>query len=151
MSELAPGASRQLGEMVTVTAVKAPHRDEYADTLGFLIAGPQRTLFYLPDTDSWAAWQTPVTELLEQVDVALLDGTFYSIDELPGRRVEQIGHPLIEHSMELLQPLVDNSDLQVFFTHLNHSNPALDKDGEVRRTLESRGFRVLEEGQELPL
>lgn len=151
LSDLAPGDSRQLDDSVTVTAVKAPHRDEYADTLGYLIAGPQRTLFYLPDTDSWVAWQTPVTELLEQVDIALLDGTFYSVDELPGRRVEQIGHPLIEHSMDLLQSLVDDRKLEVFFTHLNHSNPALDQDGEARRTIESRGFRVLEEGQELPL
>jgi pyrroloquinoline quinone biosynthesis protein B len=92
-----------------------------------------------------------VTEFLREVDVALLDGTFLSADELPGRRVEEIGHPLIEQSMDLLQSLVDDSGLQVYFTHLNHSNPALDADGDARKTIESRGFHILEDGTEIPL
>ena len=151
LEELTPGESRQVGKQVVVRAVRAPHRDEYADTLGFLISGPLRTVFYLPDTDSWTAWPTPVTELLGQVDVALLDGTFYSADELPGRRVETIGHPLIEDSMDLLQDLVDGGGLEVYFTHLNHSNPALDSASEARNSIEKRGFHVLEQGQEFPL
>lgn len=148
--ELAPNQSFSPGDQVVVTAIQAPHRDEYADTLGFLIAGPERTIFYLPDTDSWVAWTTPVTELLEKVDIALLDGTFFSADELPGRRVEEIGHPMIEQSMDLLQGLVDNQGLQVYFTHLNHSNPALDQNGRARQRIESRGFHILEDGQEFP-
>ena len=151
LTELAPGQQHSLADDVVVTAVQAPHRDEYADTLGFLISGPEKSLFYLPDTDSWVAWVTPITEILKDVDFALLDGTFFSADELPGRRVEEIGHPLIDQSMDLLQELVDNQDLQVYFTHLNHSNPVLDRDGQVRRSVESRGFRILDEGQEFSL
>jgi pyrroloquinoline quinone biosynthesis protein B len=150
LQELSPGRDLALGEQVTVTAVRAPHRDEYADTVGFLIAGPRRSLFYLPDTDSWHAWTPPVTEILDRVDIALLDGTFFSAAELPGRRVEEIGHPLIERSMDLLQSRVDADDLEVYFTHLNHSNPALDRDGETRRLIESRGFHVLDDGQQFP-
>jgi pyrroloquinoline quinone biosynthesis protein B len=41
--------------------------------------------------------------------------------------------------------------LQVYFTHLNHSNPALDPGSPERRELGAAGFRVLEEGQELEL
>ena len=119
--------------------------------MGFLIRGPKAGVFYLPDTDSWLAWPEPVTELLQEVDIAILDGTFYSLDELPGRSVEEIGHPLITMTMDLLQELVDSGRLEVHFTHLNHSNPALDLDGEARRTIESRGFHVLEEGQRFPL
>jgi len=148
LHELGPSQSYALGDKVVVTAVQAPHRDEYADTLGFLISGPQRTIFYLPDTDSWVAWTSPVTELLEKVDIALLDGTFFSAGELPGRRVEEIGHPLIERSMDLLQTLVDDRGLEVYFTHLNHSNPALDRDGQARQRIEARGFHILEDGQE---
>lgn len=151
LEELTPGNPRSLGDQVVVRAVQAPHRDEYADTLGFLISGPTRTIFYLPDTDSWSAWPTPVSELLQEVDVALLDGTFFSSDELPGRRVETIGHPLIQDSMELLQGLVDDGGLEVYFTHLNHSNPALDHDSDARNSIEKRGFHVLEQGQEFPL
>lgn len=151
LEELTPGEHRQVGEQIVVQAVRAPHRDEYADTLGFLIRGQQKTVFYLPDTDSWTAWPTPVTDLLGQVDVALLDGTFFAADELPGRRVEEIGHPLIRDSMNLLQDLVDHHSLEVYFTHLNHSNSALDADGETRQLIEKRGFHVLEQGQEISL
>ena len=39
---LAAGQGHAVGQGVTVTAVKAPHRDEYADTMGYLISGPHR-------------------------------------------------------------------------------------------------------------
>jgi pyrroloquinoline quinone biosynthesis protein B len=149
--EIVPGAAVELEEGVTVTAIRAPHRDEYADTLGYRIDGPSRSLFYLPDTDSWAAWTHPLPEALAGIDFALLDGTFFSLDELPGRRVESIGHPLIRQTMDLLEESVQTSGLEVFFTHLNHSNPALDPGSPERKEIESRGFRVLEEGQEFEL
>lgn len=141
----------ELGEGVSVTAVPAPHRDEYADTLAFKIEGPRHSLFYLPDTDSWEAWTQPLSGALAGIDYALLDGTFFSLEELPGRRVETIGHPLISRTLDLLSKEVDASGLQVFFTHLNHSNPALDPGSPERHEIESRGFKVLEEGQEFDL
>ena len=151
LEEIAPGTGIELEEGVTVTAIRAPHRDEYADTLAFRIDGPSRSLFYLPDTDSWVAWDQPLPEALAGVDYALLDGTFFSLDELPGRNVESIGHPLIRRSLDLLTETVRETGLQVFFTHLNHSNPALDPESPERREIESRGFRVLEEGYEFKL
>jgi hypothetical protein len=35
--------------------------------------------------------------------------------------------------------------------HLNHSNPAFEKDGAAWRAIEARGFRVVEEGEEIGL
>jgi pyrroloquinoline quinone biosynthesis protein B len=87
----------------------------------------------------------------EKVDIALLDATFYSPDELPDRDVTKIKHPLMTQTMELLGPLVQAGKLRVYFTHMNHSNPALERDGPARRAIESRGFRVLDEGDELSL
>jgi len=37
--------------------------------------------------------------------------------------------------------------VRVWFTDLNHSNPAFEKDGAGRRVIEARGFRVVEEGE----
>ncbi|MGH9362905.1 MAG: MBL fold metallo-hydrolase, partial [Thermoanaerobaculia bacterium] len=145
------GEAVALGDGVTVTPLQVPHRDEYSDTLGFLIRGPRRTVLYVPDTDSWRAWARPLPELLAGVDEAVLDGTFYSLDELPGRDVAAIGHPLITETMELLGPLVEAGRLRVAFTHLNHSNPALQPESPARRALEGRGFRVLAEGEEIGL
>jgi pyrroloquinoline quinone biosynthesis protein B len=105
----------------------------------------------VPDTDTWKTWTTPLPEILKDIDYALLDATFYSPDELPDRDISKIGHPLVTVSLDLLDPLVKKGRLQVYFTHLNHSNPALDKDGAARRNIEARGFHVLEEGDEFDL
>jgi pyrroloquinoline quinone biosynthesis protein B len=149
--EVTHGQTIELHPRLSVTVVPVPHRDEYADTVGFVLQGPERRLLYVPDTDTWEAWDPSLIERLAEIDIAILDGTFFSPDELPGRDVTTIGHPLIERSLELLAPLVARGDLQVYFTHLNHSNPALDPDGEAARRIAARGFHIAREGQEFPL
>jgi pyrroloquinoline quinone biosynthesis protein B len=150
LHEVGPQESFELGDGVAVTPILVPHRDELSDTLGFLIRGPRSSLIYVPDTDGWSAWDRPIEEIVAEVDVAILDGTFYSTEELPGRDVGSIGHPLITDSMQRLESLVRTGRPRVFFTHLNHSNPALDPAGPERAQIERRGFRVLDEGQEFP-
>jgi pyrroloquinoline quinone biosynthesis protein B len=145
------GRSIALGQGVSVVPIRVPHRDEYADTVGFVIEGPGRRVLYIPDTDSWRTWTPQLTQIIEGVDVAILDGTFYSAAELPGRDVSTIGHPLITDTMDLLEPLLRERGLSVYFTHLNHSNPALFADTPERREIERRGFEVLSESQQIPL
>ena len=146
-----PGRSIDLDANVTVTAIRVPHRDEYADTVGFIFRGPARSAIYVPDTDSWSAWEPSLIHVLDGIDVAIIDATFFSAAELPGRDVSKIGHPLVEASMDLLEPLVKAGLLEVYFTHLNHSNPAIFVDSPEHREIERRGFAVLAEGQEIPL
>lgn len=151
LRSLAPGKALRLTPRLRVSAVAVPHRDELSDTVGFLVEGPSRRALYVPDTDGWEAWDPPLLERLRDVDVALLDGTFYSTDELPGRSVERIGHPLVGQTMDLLQERVAAGALAVWFTHLNHSNPALDPESPEARTIRDRGFRVLAENEEIEL
>lgn len=157
LKEIQPGASSELEDGVSIKALAVPHRAEYTDTLAFLIRGPHKTLLYVPDTDSWKTWPTPLTDILaaEKVDIALLDATFYSADELPDRDVTKIKHPLVTDTMNLLGPLLKEGKpeggLRVYFTHLNHSNPALDVGGSAAKAIEARGFKVMAEGQELDL
>lgn len=155
LRELDPGGPGggpvELGGGVVVRALAVPHRDEYTDTVGFRIEGPRATVLYVPDTDSWDAWGERLAEALEGVDVALVDATFYSADELPGREVSELGHPLITDSLERFGDAVRAGELRVLFTHLNHSNPALDPESPERRAIEAAGFRVAEEGEEIGL
>lgn len=151
LRELTLGEPVELGEGVSVTAVRSPHRDEYSDTVGFVVAGPDASVFYLPDTDSWDAWDRPLAEVAGEVDVALLDGSFFSLDELPGRDVASIGHPLIRDSMSRLADLVASGATQVVFIHLNHSNPVLLDGSAEREEVEAAGFAVAREGDEIPL
>ncbi len=147
LRSLVPGETLPLAQRITVNPVLVPHRDEYTDTLGLTIAGPRKGLLYIPDIQSWEAWGKSLAEELDKVEFALLDGTFFSPGELPGRDLSAIGHPLIEASLALMGRLPPEKREAVFFTHLNHSNPALDPDGEARRKIEQAGFHLASEGQ----
>lgn len=61
--------------------------------------------------------------MLERVDVAYIDGTFYDASELPGRDLTEIPHPLMTETLARLRgsPLL----AKVRFIHLNQSNPLL--------------------------
>lgn len=138
---------------VRVAALAVPHRDEYTDTLGFVVEGPHRRILYVPDSAPWSQWPRALPQVLadRKIDVALLDGSFYSPDELPGRDLSTLAHPLIVETMDLLQPLVDAGRVRVIFTHLNHSNPAVDPASAAAAEIRRRGFEVAGDGLRVPL
>lgn len=117
-----PGETVDLGNQIRVTFYSVPHRDEFTDTVGFLIEGPNRKALYIPDIDQWQRWQVDVREVVESVDYALLDGSFASATEIPGRSIEDIPHPLMPVTRQLLQGVRS----AVWFIHLNHTNTELD-------------------------
>jgi pyrroloquinoline quinone biosynthesis protein B len=136
---------------ISVEAISVPHRGEDSDTVGFIFRGPRRRLLYVPDTNAWATWPRPLESYLAEVDVALLDGTFFDGSELPGRDLREIPHPFITATMEILGKRAGSGRCRVLFTHLNHTNPALDADsGEAARVRDS-GFEIAREGMEFAL
>jgi pyrroloquinoline quinone biosynthesis protein B len=136
---------------ISVTPLIVPHRDEYSDTLGFKITGQKKKLLYIPDIQSWEAWSRDIRREVESVDFALLDGTFYSPDELPGRDLSRIGHPFITTSIDALKQIAKKGKTQIYFTHLNHSNLALDPEGDAIKHIINEGFGLAKEGMELSL
>ncbi|MEM9290945.1 MAG: MBL fold metallo-hydrolase [Acidobacteriota bacterium] len=146
-----PIATTTAAGSVRVEAISVPHRDELSDTVGFRFSGPQQRVFYVPDTDSWERWDPPVEEILDEVDVALVDATFGSPDELPGRDLSAVPHPFATDSARRFAGAVSEGRLQVFFIHLNHSNPLHDSSSELYRNLAAKGFTVAQEGQRIPL
>jgi pyrroloquinoline quinone biosynthesis protein B len=146
LQPVAPDEWRALTPGLAIQPVRVPHRDEWSDTVCFVIRGPARRLLYLPDIDGWDAWDRPINTMAASVEVALLDGSFFSPDELPGRDLTSIKHPLVADSARRLQGV--RADVR--FIHLNHSNPLL-RSGAEREWLESVGFRVGEAGDRWPL
>jgi pyrroloquinoline quinone biosynthesis protein B len=126
---LEPGRAVPLPGGIRVTALLVPHRDEFTDTVGFLIDGPRAKAIYVPDTDRWEKWGRSIRELVDEVDLAFLDGTFASASELPGRSLAEIPHPLIPATRELLR----GARARVWFIHLNHTNEELLKGKDVAR------------------
>ena len=138
----------RLTDELSVTAIPVPHRDEFSDTVAYLIEGPRRSLLYLPDIDKWQRFELPIELLVEQVDVAFLDGTFYDSGEIPGRAMDEIPHPFIQESIERFANLPRAQRGKVVFTHLNHTNPAADPDSAASIRLRRAGFSVAREGQQ---
>ncbi len=125
---MAPDRVVDLGDGVRVTALLVPHRDEFTDTVGYLIQGPRHSALYIPDIDQWQKWNRSIREIADTVDLVLLDGTFASADEIPGRSIADIPHPLIPATRELLRGV----HAQVWFIHLNHTNRQIDAKDVVR-------------------
>jgi pyrroloquinoline quinone biosynthesis protein B len=118
---LTPDVPVTLADGVRVTALAVPHRDEFTDTVGYLIERGSRRAVYIPDIDQWAKWTTDVRKLVDGVSLAFLDGTFASAAELPGRSIADIPHPLIPATRQLLK----GTKAAVWFIHLNHTNREL--------------------------
>lgn len=146
--EIEPDKEFALTENVRATALRVPHRDEDSDTVAYVVAGPARKLLWLPDIDKWEKWDRRIEDVLKTVDTAFLDGTFFSADEIPGRSIAEIPHPLVPETISRLS--TEERRAKIFFVHLNHTNRLLWDRGEARRLLD-KGFGVAAEGQRLAL
>lgn len=148
---LATDTWHRLDEHLEVRLLSVPHRNELADTVGFVFRGSRGSLLYIPDINAWGLWERDVAEVVEDVDVALLDASFWSMEELPGRAVEDIPHPLATHTMDLVQDVVDRRATRVVLTHLNNSNPMLWEEGPQAAEVARRGFGIAREGMRFDL
>lgn len=146
-----PGVPVRLREDLSVEALSVPHREEFSDTYAWIIRGPERSLLFLPDIDKWERFETDICDLVEEVDYALLDATFFGPDELPGRDMSEIPHPFIVESIERFQSLAPEVRDRVHFLHLNHSNPAADPTSAAAAKVRAAGHHVCAEGARLPL
>ncbi|HKH47461.1 MAG TPA: hypothetical protein VKM72_22620 [Thermoanaerobaculia bacterium] len=74
--------------------------------MAFVIRGPKATVLYVPDTDGWATWARPLPRFLEEeVDVALLDATFYAAGEIrEGAGLVPPSEPLERRSTPAARP-----------------------------------------------
>ncbi len=143
------GKQIQIGSL-NITPVAVPHRKEFTDTHGFLIQGSHNALLYIPDIDSWDPVKTQINDWLSKSTYALLDGTFYSGDELPGRNMKLVPHPTIQNSVEFLNS-IPQLKCQIFFTHFNHTNPLLDPDTVESKSFSKTSYHVAREWQEFEL
>tara|TARA_Y100000768_G_scaffold388571_1_gene385280 strand:- start:1470 stop:2324 length:855 start_codon:yes stop_codon:yes gene_type:complete len=147
--------SMQISENLKITPIRVPHRDELTDTHAFMINGPQKSLLYLPDHDTWEetlnmVQQDSVIEWFDflGIEIVLMDGTFWSKNELS--RQDDVPHPPVVESLERLGN-VKGKELEVFFIHFNHTNPLLiPKSNEIKKLLDS-GCKIPIEGQQFLL
>ncbi|MBT6640301.1 MAG: pyrroloquinoline quinone biosynthesis protein PqqB, partial [Euryarchaeota archaeon] len=144
------------GEL-SIEAVRIPHRDELSDMHAFIIRGPSKSLLFLPDHDTWdETLAVHNCSTLRQwlsnmrIDIALLDGTFWSEDELGGRNQSQVPHPPVMQTLKMLGEK-NQDDPEILFTHLNHTNPLYNRNSEQRNEVERLGWSIAYQGQRFTL
>ncbi len=137
-----------------VTPLKVPHRDDLSD-MHALLVDAERKLLFLPDHDSWDATLAAVdaTDPRDwfrqlEIDIVLLDGTFWSSNELP-RQVE-VPHPPVRETLELLG-MRQEDDPRIVFIHLNHTNPLCNPESVESTSLTRFGWETGREGMSFQL
>lgn len=138
----------KLNDRISITPIRVPHRDEYSETIGFVVKGPKRSILYIPDIDKWERWERRIEDVIASVDVAFLDGTFFDDGEIPGRSMTEIPHPFIVESMKRFTSLPSKEKSKIRFIHFNHTNPALKSNSSpqrVNKKILDAGFYLAEE------
>jgi pyrroloquinoline quinone biosynthesis protein B len=136
---------------IIIQPIEVPHRAEFSETVGYKIYGPNKTVLFIPDIDKWYLWENSIVDEIKKVDYALIDATFYDSKEINYRDISEIPHPFVIESMELFDALNTNEKNKIFFIHLNHTNPLLDKNSDEYKFVASKGYNVAEEGMKLKL
>ena len=134
-----------------VKPIEVPHRDEYSETVGYLIKGPNKSAIYIPDIDKWYKWDKSIVDLIRNVDYAFIDATFYDEKEINYRDISEIPHPFVIESMKLFEGFSKEEKSKIYFIHLNHTNPLLDNNSSEYKDLISKGYNVAQEGLVLKL
>ena len=133
---------------LSFTPIQVPHRDEYSETVGYVIEGINKKALYVPDIDKWAKWEVSIVEMIKSVDYAFLDGTFFDEKEINNRDISEIPHPFIIESLKLFKELDESEKSKVYFIHLNHTNPVLNSESSEYKKVISAGFNIAKTGME---
>ena len=141
----------KLSSQLYIEPFLVPHRDEFSETVGYRVVSNKKSLVYIPDIDKWSKWDQDIFQVVLHSDFALLDGTFYSSDEIPHRDMSEIPHPFIIETMDLLDNMNSKNRKKIYFIHFNHSNPAINYTSSVSNIIRSKRFNIATEGLKLNL
>jgi len=148
-----PGLTLRALPLSSKAAPYSPHREHPVpgDNIGVLIRDVARGtgVFYAPGL---GAITPEVFDAMSGSDCVLVDGTFWSDDEMPRLKLSRktardIGHlpqsgP--DGMIEWLRKLP--SSTRRMLIHINNTNPILDEDSAERAALRGEGIEVCEDG-----
>ncbi len=141
----------QINSLIKVKPFLVPHRDEYSETVGYQIEGPNKIALFIPDIDKWHKWDEDITQKIALVDYAFIDGSFFESNEINHRDISEIPHPFMRETMNLFSsmPLKDRN--KIHFIHLNHTNASLNTHSKHAQEVRKRGFHVAKYLEKFPL
>lgn len=141
----------ELTPNLAVTPLLVPHRDEYSETVGYIIEGTSKKVLFIPDIDKWEKWNTQIVQLMSEVDYAFIDATFFDAQEINNRNIAEIPHPFVIESMNLFKNIPAKEKNKVHFIHFNHTNPLLDANSKESKMVLENGFHIARMGDMIKL
>ena len=147
LKEIKNNLTINLNDEISIIAFNVPHRNELSETVGYKIKSCEKSIVYIPDIDYWDKGGVDLSQLVKQNDILLLDGTFYSKDEITHRNINKIPHPSILDTISLTKALSRQEKKKIFFTHLNHTNKAINDKTEKWKSVVSSGYNILNDKQ----
>jgi pyrroloquinoline quinone biosynthesis protein B len=140
---------------------KAPpyslHREhpEIGDNIGLLIEDTEtgKSAFYAPGL---GAIDPQVEGAMRKADCVLVDGTFWSADEMIAlgfsrKSAADMGHLPQSGEAGMIAVLDSLGERRKVLIHINNTNPILDDDSEQRAILTRHGIEVAFDGMEISL
>jgi pyrroloquinoline quinone biosynthesis protein B len=121
--------------------------------LGFVFERNGKSVFIAP---SLSGRNSEWTKAAASSDVVLIDGTFWSDDELikTGRSkktAREIGHLPLSGADGLLEQFPKSAKGRKVLIHINNTNPILDEDSSEHRAALDAGFEIAYDGMEFEL
>jgi pyrroloquinoline quinone biosynthesis protein B len=121
--------------------------------IGLQLVQGEKKIFYAPslpaDGEQWR-------RRAEESDLAILDGTFWTDDELmtvrgSGKTARQMGHLPLSGADGLLEQLRRGSKARRVLIHMNNTNPVLDEESPASAAVRDAGWEVAYDGMEFQL
>ncbi|HXM95542.1 MAG TPA: MBL fold metallo-hydrolase [Candidatus Dormibacteraeota bacterium] len=121
--------------------------------VGFVFQNSEKSIFYAPSLGGdFGAWRFSA----EMADLAFLDGTFWSDDELiktsrSTKTAREMGHLPLWGPDGLLAQYPSNTKGRKVLIHINNTNPILDETSAEHRAVLDAGWEIAYDGMEVKL
>ena len=150
LSEIFHNKNINISNNLEIVPFTVPHRDEFSETVGYKIIGPNKSALFIPDINKWNLWDKDIVEEVKDVDYAFLDATFFKDGEV-NRSMEEIPHPFVVETLNLFKNESDELKNKIYFIHFNHTNISLQDKNPVIDSISKLGYNFTRFGDQLSL
>ena len=139
-----------ISKNLIIVPFTVPHRDEFSETVGYKIIGPNKSALFIPDINKWSLWDKDIVAEVKDVDYAFLDATFFKDGEV-NRPMDEIPHPFIVETINLFKNESIQLKNKIHFIHFNHTNISLQYKNPVIDSIRKLGYNFARFGDQLSL
>jgi len=150
LSEIFHNKNITISNNLEIVPFTVPHRDEFSETVGYKIIGPNKSALFIPDINKWNLWYKDIVKEVKDVDYAFLDATFFKDGEV-NRSMDEIPHPFVVETLSLFKNESKEVKNKIHFIHFNHTNISLQHKNPVIDSIAKLGYNFARFGDQLSL